>query len=90
MVTAWCMCCVYKVKVFRKQNCRRFEEGQSNMVGCKTNMLKQCIIVWVFGRIALSMMIGRAGGWMEWSGAVKGRANRSILDCSNMMTVLCV
>ena len=57
----------------------------------------------------LSMMIGRAGGWMEWSGAVKGRAgdgdgdwegegrgegegsgNRSILDCSNMMTVLCV
>ena len=20
------------------------------------------------------MMIGRAGGWMEWSGAVKGRA----------------
>ena len=22
----------------------------------------------------LSMMIGRAGGWMEWSGAVKGRA----------------
>ena len=28
---------------------------------------------WVFGRIALSMMIGRAGGWMEWSGAVKGR-----------------
>ena len=56
------------------------------------------------------MMIGRAGGWMEWSGAVKGRAgdgmgigrgrgeggrggegyNRSILDCSNMMTVLCV
>ena len=21
-----------------------------------------------------SMMIGRAGGWMEWSGAVKGRA----------------
>ena len=20
------------------------------------------------------MMVGRAGGWMEWSGAVKGRA----------------
>ena len=55
---------------------------------------------------SLSMMIGRAGGWMEWSGAVKGRAgdgdgdgegeggrgedNRSILYCSNMMTVLCV
>ena len=55
------------------------------------------------------MMIGRAGGWMEWSGAEKGRAgdgdgdwegegrgdgegsgNRSTLDCSNMMTVLCV
>ena len=57
------------------------------------------------------MMIGRAVGWMEWSGLVKGRAgdgdgdgdwegegrgegegsgNRSILDCSNMMTVLCV
>ena len=55
------------------------------------------------------MMIGRAGGWMEWSGAVKGRAgdgdgdwegegrgegegsgNRSILDSSNMMTVLSV
>ena len=55
------------------------------------------------------MMIGRAVGWMEWSGLVKGRAgdgdgdwegegrgegegsgNRSILDCSNMMTVLVV
>ena len=55
------------------------------------------------------MMIGRAVGWMEWSGLVKGRAgdgdgdgegegrgegegkgSRSILDCSNMMTVLCV
>ena len=54
-------------------------------------------------------MIGRAGGWMEWVGAVKGRAgdgdgegegegrgegegkgSRSILDCSNRMTVLCV
>ena len=58
-------------------------------------------------------MIGRAGGWMEWSGAVKGRAGdgvvvgvwggdgggrgegegsgrRSILDCNNLMTVLCV
>ena len=29
---------------------------------------------WVFWRIALSMMIGRAVGWMEWSGLVKGRA----------------
>ena len=54
------------------------------------------------------MMIGRAGGWMEWSGAVSGRGrgwglgegrgegegegsgNRSILNCSNMMTVLYV
>ena len=57
------------------------------------------------------MMIGRAVGWMEWSGLVKGSAgdgdgdgdwegegrgegegsgNRSILDCSNMMTVLFV
>ena len=67
---------------------------------------------WVFGRIALSMMIGRAGGWVEWSGAVKGRAgvwdgvgvwggggarrdgvgsdHRPILDCSTMMTGLCV
>ena len=23
---------------------------------------------------SLSMMIGRAGGWMEWTGLVKGRA----------------
>ena len=28
---------------------------------------------WVFWRIALSMMIGRAVGWMEWNGLVKGR-----------------
>ena len=37
-------------------------------------MLKHCIIVGDFWRIALSMMIGRAAGWMEWSGLVKGRA----------------
>ena len=44
MVGTWCMCCVHKAKVFRKQNYRRFEEGQFTKVGCKTNMLKQCII----------------------------------------------
>ena len=69
MVGTWCMCCVYKAKVFRKQNYRRFEEGQFTKVGCKTNMSKQCIIVGYLGE-PLSMMIGRAGGCMEWSGAV--------------------
>ena len=72
------MCCVYKAKSVRKQNYRRFDEGQFTKVGCKTNMLKQCIIIGYLGRIALSMMIGRAGGWMEWSGAVKGRAGVGI------------
>ena len=48
-VTAWCMCCVYKAKVFRKQNYRRFDEGKFTMVGCKTNMFKQCIIVGCVG-----------------------------------------
>ena len=28
----------------------------------------------VFWEEPLSMMIGRAGGWMDWSGLVKGRA----------------
>ena len=70
-------------------------------------MLKQCIFVGYLGDRSLDD--DRSGGWMEWSGAVKGRAgdgngdwegegrgegegsgNRSILDCSNMMTVLCV
>ena len=49
MVGTWCMCCVYKATVFRKQNYRRFDEGQFTMVGRKTNMLKQCIIVGYFG-----------------------------------------
>ena len=41
MVGTWCMCCVYKANVFRKQNYKRFGKGQSTKVGCKTNMLKQ-------------------------------------------------
>ena len=49
MVAAWCMCCVYKPKVFRKQNYRRFDEGQPTMVGCNTNMLEHCIIVGYLG-----------------------------------------
>ena len=27
---------------------------------------------------SLSMMIGRAGGWMEWSGLVKGRGRTTV------------
>ena len=107
MVGTWWMCCVHKANVFRKQNYRRLDEGQSTMVGCNTKMSKQCIVVGYLGRIALDD--NRSGGWMEWSGAVKGRAgdgdgdwegrgegegegsgNRSILDCSNIMTVLFV
>ena len=51
MVGTGCMCCVYKAKVFRKQRYRRFDEGQSTMVGCTTNMLKQCIIVGCLGTV---------------------------------------
>ena len=70
MVGTWCTCCVNKTKVFRKQNYRRFDEGQFTKVGCKTNMSKQCIIVGYLGRTALDD--DRSGGWMEWSGAVYG------------------
>ena len=77
VVETWCMYCVYKAKVFPKQNYRRFDEGQFTKVGCKTNMPKQCIIGKYLGRTALSM-IGRAGGWLEWSGAVKGRAGSGV------------
>ena len=49
MVATWCMCCVYKTKAFRKQNNRRFDEGQPTMVCCKTSMLEQCITVGYFG-----------------------------------------
>ena len=56
-------------KVFRTQNYRRFDEGQFTKVGCKTIMLEHCIIVGYLEE-PLSMMIGRADGWMEWSGAV--------------------
>ena len=105
------MCCVYKAKSIRKQNYRRFDEGQVTKVGCKTNMSKQCIIVWYLGRTALDddRSGGRVNG-MEWCGLGWGRGwgwgwglgrgrgegegegsgNRSILDCSNMMTVLFV
>ena len=41
MMAACCMCCVYKADVFRKQNYKRFDEGQFTMVGCKTHMSKQ-------------------------------------------------
>ena len=44
----------------------------STEVGRKTNTSKQCIIVGYLGRIALDD--DRSGGWMEWSGLVKGRA----------------
>ena len=63
------MCCVYKAKVFRKHNDRRFGEGQFTKVGCKTNMSKQCIIVGYLGRTALDY--DRSGGrvdGMEWCG----------------------
>ena len=64
------VCVVFKAKVFRKQNYRRFDEGQFTKVGCKTNMLKRCIIVGYLGRAVLSM-IDLSGGWMdgmEWFG----------------------
>ena len=74
MVGTWCMCCVYKAKVFRKQDYRRFDEGQFTKVGCKTNMSKQCIIVGYLGRTALDddRSGGRVDG-MEWCGLGWGR-----------------
>ena len=51
IVGTWCMCCVYKAKVFRKQTYRRFDEGQFTKVGCKTNKLKECIIVGCLGTV---------------------------------------
>ena len=102
MVAAWCMCCVYKANVFRKQNHRRFDEGQSTKVGRKTNMLNQCIIVGYLGRTTLDddrsggrvdgmEWFGEGYGWgWGWRGEGEVSGNRSILDCSNMMTVLCV
>ena len=74
MVGTWCMCCVSKAKVFRKQNYCRIDEGQFAKVGCKTNMLKQCIIVGYVGRTALDddRSGGRVDG-MEWCGLGLGR-----------------
>ena len=108
-VAAWCMCCVCTANALCKRHYRRFDEGQSTEVGCKTNMPKQCIIVGYLGRTALDddRSGGRVGG-IEWCGLGWGRGwgwglgrgrgegggegsdHRSILDCSNMMTVLCV
>ena len=45
MVGTWCMCCVYKANLFRKQIYRRFDQGQFTKVDCKTNIPKRCIIV---------------------------------------------
>ena len=69
MALTWCMCCVYKAKVFRKQNYRRFDDGHFTKVGCETNMLKQCSIVGYLGRTALDddRSGGRVDG-MEWCG----------------------
>ena len=77
MVGTWCMCCVYKAKVFREQKYRRFDEGQFTKVGCKTNMLKQCIIVGDLGRTALDddRSGGRAGGW---NGVVRFRVGSGL------------
>ena len=74
MVGTWCMCCVYKAKVLRKQNYRRSDEGQFTKVGCKTNMLRQSIIVGYLGRTALDddRSGGRVDG-MEWCGLGWGR-----------------
>ena len=68
------MCCVYKAKVVRKQNYRRFDEGQFTKVGCKTNTSKQCIIVGYLIRTALDddRSGGRVDG-MEWCGLGWGR-----------------
>ena len=63
--------------MFRKQN-RRFDEGQFTKVGCNTRVLKQRIIIGDLGRIPLDD--DRSGGWMEWSGAVKGRAGIGVGD----------
>ena len=74
MVYVVCVCvCVFDPKVFCEKHYRRSDVGQSANVCCKVKLLKQCIIVGYLGRIALSM-IDRAGGWMEWTGLVKGRA----------------
>ena len=66
LVVTWCMCCVYKTNVSRKQNYRRFDEGQFTKVGCKTKMSKPCIIVGYLGRTALDD--DRAGGRVDGMG----------------------
>ena len=53
-------------KVFRKQNYRRFDEGQFTKVGCKTKMSKQCIIVKYVGTTALDD--DRSGGRVDGMG----------------------
>ena len=74
MVGTWCMCCVHKGNVFRKQNYRLFDEGQFTKVGCKTNMSKQCIIVRYLGRTALDD--DRSGG--GWNGVVRFRVGSGL------------
>ena len=68
-----CVVCT-KQKCFANTNYRRFDEGQFTEVGCKTNMLTQCIIVVCSGRTALDddRSGGRVDG-MEWCGLGWGR-----------------
>ena len=68
-----CVVCAKQTRFANKKDYRRFDEGQFTKVGCKTNMLKQCIIVCYLGRTALDddRSVGRVDG-MEWCGLGSG------------------
>ena len=104
------VCVVYTKQTFSQKqiNDESIRVSPPRLVAKQT--CRNSALSFVIWEESISMMIGLAGGWMEWSGAGKGRAgdgdgdgegewrggrggegyNRSILDCSNMMTVLCV
>ena len=65
---------MFEANVLCKEHSRRFDAGQFTNVGCKTNMLKQIIIVGYLGRTAIDddRSGGRVDG-MEWCGLGWGR-----------------
>ena len=70
MVGTWCMCCVYKASCFANKIIVDSMRVSLPRLVAKQTCRNRALSLGIWDE-SLSMMIGRAGGWVEWSGAVK-------------------